>query len=44
MENINKKVISDFGKEWESYTQSDVDLDELKELFEKYLKSFLLIK
>ena len=38
--NYDSKVIDDFGNEWESYDQSSVDLDELKNQFSNYFKLF----
>ena len=38
--NFDRKVISDFGNEWESYDQSSVDSRELKKQFSDYFKLF----
>ena len=39
-ENINRKVVDDFGKEWARFDQSDVNSNELLKLFHQYF--FLL--
>ena len=38
--NYDSKVIDDFGNEWESYDQSSVDVNELKNQFCDYFKLF----
>ena len=38
--NFDRKVINDFGNEWESYDQSSVDSKELKKQFSDYFKLF----
>ena len=38
--NYDSNVIDDFGNEWESYDQSSVDVDELKNQFSDYFKLF----
>ena len=37
---IEKKVISDFGNEWEKFNQLDINLKENKKIFNLYFKSF----
>ena len=39
-DNFDRKVINDFGNEWESYDQSSLDCNELKEQFSNYFKLF----
>ena len=39
-ENIDKAVVSDFGKEWEKFDQSEVPIEELKKSFDKYFSLF----
>ena len=39
-DNFDRKVINDFGNEWESYNQSSLDHNELKKQFSKYFKLF----
>ena len=38
--NFDRRVINDFGNEWESYDQSSVDSRELKKQFSDYFKLF----
>ena len=33
--NLHKKVIEDFGNEWETYNQSELDQQEHNRLFKK---------
>ena len=40
MNNINNKVIDDFGKEWEAYNQSSLSNIELEKLFQNYFDIF----
>ena len=40
MSNLEKKVISDFGKEWKFYNQHSLRENELKTLFDKYFNIF----
>ena len=39
-DNFDRKVVNDFGNEWESYDQSSLDRDELKKQFSDYFKLF----
>ena len=36
MNNLDKKVVDDFGKEWNFFSQQTLDHKELKSLFENY--------
>lgn len=39
-DNIDQKVINDFGEEWSEFDQSKLDFYELKKLYDKYFKIF----
>lgn len=39
-QSIDKKVINDFGKEWNLFDQSKLNSKELKKLFDRYFKIF----
>tara|TARA_B110000003_G_C16651784_1_gene534512 strand:- start:2480 stop:3313 length:834 start_codon:yes stop_codon:yes gene_type:complete len=38
--NIDEKVVSDFGKEWELFNHKDIDYDSLKSAFDSYFNFF----
>ena len=40
MKNKDQKVINDFGNEWKTYNQRDIDSKEIKELFNHYFSIF----
>ena len=40
MNEIDDKVVNDFGKEWEAYNQNELSTKELKELFNNYFDIF----
>jgi ubiquinone/menaquinone biosynthesis C-methylase UbiE len=41
-DNLNRKVVDDFGHEWARFDQTDVPLDELEQAFERYFSVFPL--
>ena len=40
MDNIDKKVVKDFGIEWDRFQQSELSLDELKKAWNPYFGIF----
>ena len=42
MQNIDKKVVDDFGFEWDKFDHSELSENELKEAFEQYFGIFPL--
>ena len=40
MKNLEKSVVSDFGKEWKRYNQQTLENKELTDLFKNYFSIF----
>ena len=38
--NVDHAVVESFGQEWERFDQSQVNLDEERDLFERYFSEF----